>query len=112
MKKIEQNFHVRCATKNFYSKAISKFTSSKFRSGCLMIETLSYIFQIFFKTIRNKHLHQTFKCVICDKELSTHQKLKQHIQKKHENKNDSFVISINQLNDAFNQDESDYEQNI
>jgi len=65
-----------------------------------------------FASKRTKHLNQTFKCMVCDKELSTHQKLKQHIQKKQESKNDSFSVSIKQLNDVLNQIESENEQNI
>jgi hypothetical protein len=48
-------------------------------------------------TLRNKHLNQTFKCLICEKELSTNQKLKQHISKKHVNREEYGDISLSDI---------------
>jgi hypothetical protein len=48
--------------------------------------------------IRQKHDNQTFSCLFCDSEISTKQKLEEHIRKQHlSNENNEIEINVNDI---------------
>lgn len=60
--------------------------------------------------INQKHNHQTFRCYICDKELSTKQKLLSHNDTKHGNATSGEVcleFRIEDLDNLFSSDDED-----